>query len=394
MCAPGSPCAAPHSTPCAEEAGRGRGPTTMGLAGTINTRPHLYLVWPDHNRGGRERGVPKIDPRSRPPPPPRLNELRPRPLPRARSRAPRAGPGGAKFSNAACVNDAAAVRQPRRAPPLGTGPAASCAWIGRGGGTRAVTWGRGLAPAGGRRRPEGKRGRTGSPAGSPTGGAGSGSAAAPEGGREGRPGARGKTARTASGRGSRARMWPSRRRSAASAEPCASPDFASPGGSTLRGGAGGGMVEREAKRKCRRCRRSLLLGAAGASSAPAPVRREDSLGGAPLCEAPAVTAAVTVANIPAAGGGCKHGTGHGGGRLLPAGTVGEWSAASPVPQQTHGHRKTHGQSHKQAAARTLLRAARICARSVSGTSRNLLLAPAHWKVSKEKKKRVKKKGKK
>lgn len=51
-------------------------------------------------------------------------------------------------------------------------------------------------------------------------------------------------------------------------------------------------------------------------------------------------------------------------------------------------------SHKQAAARTLLRAARICARSVSGTSRNLLLAPAHWKVSKEKKKRVKKRKKK
>lgn len=184
VCAPGSPCAAPHSTPCAEEAGRRRGPTTMGLAGAINTRPHLYLVWPDHNRGGGGRGgVPKIAPRARPPPPP-LNGLRPRPLPRARSRAPRAGPGGAKFSNAACVNDAAAVRQPRRAPPLGTGPAASCAWIGRGGGTRAVTWGRGLAPAGGRRRPEGKRSRAGSPAGSPAGGAGSGRAAAPEGGRE------------------------------------------------------------------------------------------------------------------------------------------------------------------------------------------------------------------
>lgn len=188
MYAPGSPCAAPHSTPCAEEAGRGRGPTTMGLAGAINTRPHLYLVWPDHNQGGWEGGVPKIAPRSRPPP---FNGLRPRPLPRARSRAPRAGPGGAKFSNAACVNDAAAVRQPRRAPPLGTGPAASCAWIGRGGGTRAVTWGRGLAPAGGRRRPEGKRGRAGSPAGSPAGGAGPGSAAAPDRGREpGREGAR------------------------------------------------------------------------------------------------------------------------------------------------------------------------------------------------------------
>lgn len=53
--------AAPHSTPCAEEAvrGRGRGPATMGLAGAINTRPHLYLVWPDHNRGGTEGGVQK-----------------------------------------------------------------------------------------------------------------------------------------------------------------------------------------------------------------------------------------------------------------------------------------------------------------------------------------------
>lgn len=48
--------------------------------------------------------------------------------------------------------------------------------------------------------------------------------------------------------------------------------------------------------------------------------------------APAVRAAVTVANIPAAGGGCKHGTGHGGGRLPPAETAGESSAASPVPQ--------------------------------------------------------------
>lgn len=67
VCAPGSPCAAPHSTPCAEEAGRRRGPTTMGLAGAINTRPYLYLVWPDHNRGGgRERGCPKNSP-ARPP---------------------------------------------------------------------------------------------------------------------------------------------------------------------------------------------------------------------------------------------------------------------------------------------------------------------------------------
>lgn len=48
--------------------------------------------------------------------------------------------------------------------------------------------------------------------------------------------------------------------------------------------------------------------------------------------APALTAAVTVANVPAAGGACKHGTGHGGRRLLPAETAGESSAASPVPQ--------------------------------------------------------------
>lgn len=45
---------APYSTPCAEEAGRGRGPTTMGLAGAINTRPRLYLVWPDHKRGAQK----------------------------------------------------------------------------------------------------------------------------------------------------------------------------------------------------------------------------------------------------------------------------------------------------------------------------------------------------
>lgn len=80
--------AAPHSTPCAEEAGRGRGrgPTTMGLAGAINTRPRLYLVWPDHNRGrGGDGGVSKNSAARppAPPPPPPLNGLRLRPLPRA-----------------------------------------------------------------------------------------------------------------------------------------------------------------------------------------------------------------------------------------------------------------------------------------------------------------------